>query len=137
MEYLMTYGWALLVIVVVGAALFALGVLNPQSYSSKGCRGLTYFTYQDVRLNTTGFVIDVINGKDTVAITGLRVNGVDATVVVPAANQAGSTRFQISGAVATGAAGTSYTYPIDITYNVINGISGNQDRATCTGVIAA
>jgi len=32
-EYLMTYGWALLVIIIVGAALFALGVLNPATYN--------------------------------------------------------------------------------------------------------
>ena len=30
-EYLATYGWAILVIVVVGLALFALGVLNPRA----------------------------------------------------------------------------------------------------------
>lgn len=32
LEYLMQYGWAILIIVVVGAALYALGVLNPESY---------------------------------------------------------------------------------------------------------
>lgn len=136
MEYLMTYGWALLVIVVVGAALFALGVLNPQSYTQKGCRGLQYFTYQDHRLNTTAFVIDVLNGKDTVAITGLSVNSVAATNVLPSTNQAGSSRFQISGDAITGSAGNSYTYQVDVTYNVVGGIQGNRDRATCTGVIA-
>lgn len=33
MQYLKTYGWALMVIVVIGAALFALGVLNPDTYN--------------------------------------------------------------------------------------------------------
>lgn len=33
LELLMTYGWALLIIVVVGASLYALGVLNPATYS--------------------------------------------------------------------------------------------------------
>ena len=46
MEYLMTYGWALLVIVVVGAALFALGVLNPATYTKSQCAGFGVLQYQ-------------------------------------------------------------------------------------------
>lgn len=34
MDYLMTYGWALLIIVVVGVALYTLGVLNPETYQN-------------------------------------------------------------------------------------------------------
>lgn len=32
LEWLMTYGWALLIIVVVGSALYVLGVFNPATY---------------------------------------------------------------------------------------------------------
>jgi hypothetical protein len=31
-EYLMTYGWAILIIIIVTAALYALGIFNPQTY---------------------------------------------------------------------------------------------------------
>ncbi len=34
LEYLMTYGWALIIIVIVGTALYVLGPLNPETYDS-------------------------------------------------------------------------------------------------------
>jgi len=39
MEYLMTYGWALLIIAVVLAALFQLGVFNPMTFAPKAPPG--------------------------------------------------------------------------------------------------
>ena len=49
MEYLMTYGWAILIIAVVLAALFGLGVFNLSSISPRAppnsCR-----VYRDARL---------------------------------------------------------------------------------------
>lgn len=37
MEYLMTYGWALIILVVVIGVLFSMGVFNPQNYMSEEC----------------------------------------------------------------------------------------------------
>ncbi|MEM3202167.1 MAG: hypothetical protein QXY21_00685, partial [Candidatus Micrarchaeaceae archaeon] len=39
MEYLMTYGWAILIIAVVLGALFSLGVFNPMSFAPKASPG--------------------------------------------------------------------------------------------------
>ena len=39
MEYLMTYGWAILIIAVVLAALFSLGVFNPMTFAPKASPG--------------------------------------------------------------------------------------------------
>ena len=37
MEYLMTYGWAILVIIIVIAVLFYIGVLNPRNVTPTVC----------------------------------------------------------------------------------------------------
>ncbi len=37
MEYLMTYGWALLIIAVVLAAMFQLGIFNPGQFAGQEC----------------------------------------------------------------------------------------------------
>jgi hypothetical protein len=37
MEYLMTYGWALIILVAVLSVLFSMGVFNPQNYMSEEC----------------------------------------------------------------------------------------------------
>ncbi|MBU1135276.1 MAG: hypothetical protein V1693_04530 [Nanoarchaeota archaeon] len=39
MEYLMTYGWAILIVIIVAAALFALGVFNPTAWTGKQATG--------------------------------------------------------------------------------------------------
>jgi hypothetical protein len=143
----MTYGWALLVIVVVGAALFALGVLNPSTYVQKSCRGFSFFTYQDQQLTSTDFTMQILNGAQNTVITNIALMG-DNTAngdlgAITVTNAAGTTitnvgsgeKVTISGAAdpTTKNAGDAYTYTVTITYNVTGGISGNTDVATCSG----
>ena len=40
LENLMTYGWAILIIIIVAAALYAMGVFNPAAWSGKRITGL-------------------------------------------------------------------------------------------------
>ena len=138
MEYLMTYGWALLVIVVVGAALFALGVLNPSTYTQKRCQGFQYFTYQDQKLNTSEFVFDAVNGPRQIQNFAMTVNGIPGTsVVANPASPTGGARFTLTGNFAgLPASGTSYSYVVRISYDVVGGIAGNVDQGTCTGTVA-
>ncbi|MDE1860905.1 MAG: hypothetical protein KGH72_04290 [Candidatus Micrarchaeota archaeon] len=55
MEYLTTYGWMIIVIIVAVTALFALGVFNLQSYSPKASSG-TCFVSRPNGPNTTAFI---------------------------------------------------------------------------------
>lgn len=41
MEYLMTYGWAILIVIIVAAALYALGVFNPATFTGRTATGFT------------------------------------------------------------------------------------------------
>ena len=141
MEYLMTYGWALLIIVVVGAALFALGILNPSTYTQSRCTGFQYFTFQDQKVAVGASTLDMLNGPRDVSVTGLNVNGQAAGVVrvndaiAPQTVSPGS-RFTVNGTYPTGKAiADSYSYPVQVTYNVIGGIQGNTDSGTCTGKV--
>ncbi len=62
MEYLMTYGWAILVIAIVLVALFALGVFNGASFLSTSCVASSgYICSQPAAIPT--------NGATTVTIT--------------------------------------------------------------------
>ena len=55
LEYLMTYGWAILIIVIIGGSLFALGVFNPSSWSSnKRATGFTSVHLSDWKVNMSG-----------------------------------------------------------------------------------
>lgn len=139
MEYLMTYGWALLVIVVAGAALFALGVLNPSTYAQKRCQGFQYFTYQDHQLSTSTFQINLINGPQTISgVDSIMVGtSTDATVTLTPATVPGGTQFTASADISGLAAqNQTYSYDVTITYDVSGGIQNRVDRGTCTGLVA-
>jgi len=163
LEYLMTYGWALLVVVVVGAALYSLGVLNPGTYAKQACTGFTYFNAREFRMDDGGnFTIIVDNGP-------YRINFVNFTIRVPgqawiegpgdgiisggascdpgatigncADSQDGNVgpnerhMLNISNQVATELAGNSGApYTFDIRITYDTvDIPGHQDMATCTG----
>jgi len=69
MEYLMTYGWAILIVIVVVAALYSMGV-----FSTKGgvpCSPcFSKFAYVDYSAATAGNgVLKLTNGPETINIT--------------------------------------------------------------------
>lgn len=134
----MTYGWALLVIVVVGAALFALGVLNPSTYTQSGCRGFQYFVYQDQQLTNSAHTYDLLNGPKDIVLDKITIGGVQSSAMSPSTTVSGGSRFLLTGANNVAAAknvGDPFSYTVVIRYNVTNGIQGSVDTATCTGKV--
>ena len=69
MEYLMTYGWAILIIIVVVAALYAMGVFSVKGgVACSPC--FSYFAYRDYDQSTAGGgTVYLRNGARTVEIT--------------------------------------------------------------------
>ncbi len=67
LEYLMTYGWALLIIVIIAGALYTLDIFNPQPRTGFRVTGLGNFYVGDSKLNTTDFSVDLApqTGKRT------------------------------------------------------------------------
>ena len=62
LEYLMTYGWAILIVIIIGVALYAMGVFNPGSFVSKSHNGLSAFTIIDQKaINATNdtFIVEL------------------------------------------------------------------------------
>jgi len=74
MEYLMTYGWAILIIMVVLAVLFYLGVLNPGGLTPSQCTFPAGFTCVTYKLGATSgkLMLDLGQGTGkTIRITGV------------------------------------------------------------------
>ncbi|MBI2971322.1 MAG: hypothetical protein HYY37_02805 [Candidatus Aenigmarchaeota archaeon] len=145
LEYLMTYGWALLIIVVVGAALYASGVLNPATYTQSRCSGFVYFSFQNQKLlPNNGYLIQVQNGNAEVNITGIKAGIMSASAAPSAVTVDGSTPathiaqaksiiINTTSDVTDRASGDTVTdFDVEITYDIRNGITGIKDSATCT-----
>ena len=84
----MTYGWLLVIIVIAGAALYAMGILSPGTYMKKGCVGFQHIHYKDHLFRAMGengvydvgdndreseFHLRIQNGAGTM----LRIRGID------------------------------------------------------------
>ena len=53
----MTYGWAILIVIIVAAALWALGIFNPSTWTQGGATGFAGFQVSEWRVNSTGVVM--------------------------------------------------------------------------------
>jgi hypothetical protein len=137
LEYLMTYGWALLIIVVVGAALYALGILNPATYTQSRCTGFQYFTYQNQKFSTTDYTIEFLNGNSEVNITSIAVDGTTLTNLTGVSGDfvSPARKITVTGLnPPTKTVGDTFSSVVTITYNTAT-IPGIKDSGTCTGKV--
>lgn len=106
MEYLMTYGWAILIIAVVLGALFSLGVFNSSSLIGTSCVALSGYYCANPVLSTSGVLTLTVGQATGTSYTAATV------YIVPS----GST-FSTSdaNAVISGGLSSGQTAPVSIT----------------------
>ena len=138
LEYLMTYGWAILIIVIVGTVLFALGVFNPAGSTALQVRGLSNFQIDDAKLLPSGNMtlsLGVKTGRTT-SVTNINY-GVQGLSCANTADEAdvsvtpSQTKiFTLSpGIICSLTMGDQLVVPMNITYTV----SGSTISHTDTG----
>lgn len=73
LEYLMTYGWAILIVIIVGAALYALGVFNPGTFTGHKSTGFSATQMEDFKFDDSGNMSLRIGNRygRTINITGV------------------------------------------------------------------
>ena len=106
MEYLMTYGWAILIIAIVLAALFSLGIFSSSSFTGTTCIATSGFICSSPVW--TGGVLHVTLGQST------GTSWSDVTFfVVPSGGSTPTSTSQVANALAANAyiQGTSSTVP--------------------------
>ena len=57
LEYMMTYGWAILIIVIVAVILYSMGIFNPSSSITFTSWKRTYSTSKEKLLSATCFIV--------------------------------------------------------------------------------
>ncbi len=72
LEYMMTYGWAILIIVIVAAVLYAMGVFTPGKSAGNTATGFSGLTVQAFAATTGGIKISFGNSLgNTIKISGV------------------------------------------------------------------
>ena len=138
LEYLITYGWAILVILVVLAVLWYYGIFNPARWAGESVTEGSAFKVVDKNLVSTGILTLTLGNKagTTVNITSLTVTG-DITgtkaltppeTVVAGANIVANYTI-IVGGLSSASVGSFARFTVTIGYDVIGGIPGKTDVA--------
>ncbi len=145
MEYLMTYGWAILIVIIVAAALYALGVFNPATYTGSQATGFPNLgAPREWQFDSASNQLTVILQNQKVG-RQITVNNVSATC--GSGGSAVESSETAAGTVTISAGGTSqftftcdnlnagdpYSYEIVVKY-VPSGLTLEQvDRGRITG----
>jgi len=140
LEYLITYGWAILVILVVLAVLWYYGVFNPAKWSGESVAEGSAFKVVDKQLSTTNLRLifgDKTGSQTTISkveVTGDVVGSVDLSatpVVIPAGGQMNSTSaITVINLAPSAVAGSFYKFTVTTTYQAAGGLTGQKDVAS-------
>ncbi len=133
----MTYGWALVVIVIVIAALIAFNVLTPPTPTT--CTGMStdFGAYIEHKLTSSGTFSLVVVPAKTVTITQITLGGLTLTDLNPTSLTRGTKTTIIGSGGPNGTAGQTYTgKALTITYNTAN-LNGLNVSGTCSGVFTS
>jgi hypothetical protein len=138
----MTYGWALLLIVLVVGALFALGIFDVGSFLGSKASGFSQLSLVGWRIADSGAFTIMLENH---AGTGVNVTGINATLGTDTisystsftmATGAKSSTVAVGTFSSPGSTGDSYTIDLTITY--VDTSTGFQyvDSGTVTGRVS-
>jgi len=141
MEFLMTYGWAILVVLVAIGALAYFGVLNPGKFLPSSCTigpGLACGEFKVTNVATDNTIINVRNGMgkniENISMTLKQASNNDCSGVVTPNNitDGAQQRYEFTCSDAIGAnVGDRFKATLTFTYNA----ASEELRHTMTGDI--
>jgi hypothetical protein len=131
MEFLITYGWAILVVLIVLAALFILGIFNPRVSNTCCSNTCIPFVCSDVKVigTTLSLVLGAtgsFSSGPSIAATGVTINGLSSTqccVVVPG---------QSTCTPGSGPCVISATAPAEMKWTIPSQTAGSKFSGTAT-----
>jgi|SRR3972149_2827072 len=142
LEYLMTYGWAILIVIIVVGALFALGLTKPCRWTGTQIREFADFRVESPKgtAGATGnLAFDLSSLKpQTVNLTAITVSGdLTGSVVSPTlpANQ-GTTAVRYTVTTTSGSLVANDCYAADVTITYSVPTAGGLQSFTSTGRIS-
>jgi hypothetical protein len=163
MEYLMTYGWAILIVIIVAAALYALGVFNPATWTGSRATGFQNIgapasgawklddtpaadQFQIALKNNLPSRINITDVAVTIGATACQTNetvavGGGSDTVVGGGVGSGSvgigSQFTLKAFCDAQTAGSSYTASVEVTYdNLDTGLGGFKETGSLTGTVS-
>jgi hypothetical protein len=144
LDFLMTYGWAIALVVIIAAMLFAMGLFDVSNFVGSKAAGFSGVAVKGWKLDTAGQMSLKLTNQVGQPIT---INAVTVTVGTASANALGSpanvsvgadtsTLNTSATAFGTQAAGSGYTAKVTITYTDLNAGFNYTTSGTLTGKVS-
>ncbi|VVB58767.1 Uncharacterised protein [Candidatus Anstonella stagnisolia] len=142
LDFLMTYGWALLIVVLVVGALFALGIFDIGTFMGNKTSGFTQIGVSGYKLDSSGVLTMKLKN---LAGTNVNITQINATLGVTTISN--TTLFALSNGRESGifsvgnfnasapSSGSSYSIRVNIIYNDTNSGFSYLDSGTLVGKV--
>ena len=139
-EYIVTYGWMVIVLVSIVAVLFYLNVFNPANWmgSNNEITGTTTFSFLDFTIAPSGAVTLYMKSESPyrVNVTGIEIGGTNLTGLSPSPPflmSPGQSRNVTGTSLLSGATGDSF-YNVKISlYYTVDGGGEHTDSGIMSG----
>ena len=141
----MTYGWAIALVVIIAAVLFALGIFDVSNFTGNKAAGFSGVAVQGWNLGATGTMTMKFSNQvgtqiriDAVSIVyGGNSSTLNLGSPLPTLNTGqSSAKFSTAAGFGTQAPGTGYTAKVYINYTDLNAQFPYTTSGTLTGRIA-
>lgn len=142
LDFLMTYGWALLLIVLIVGALFALGIFDIGTFLGSRASGFAQLQPTAWRVADSGALTMILKNN---AGTDININTINATLrtetlnystVTSIANGRESSTITIGTFSNAPSRGSSYSVRVEITYTDVATNFQYLDAGTVTGKVS-
>ena len=139
LDFLMTYGWAIALVVIIAAVLFALGIFDVSNFVGSKAAGFSGVAVKGWKLDTAGsFTMKVSNqvgqpiqiNKVSVTIGSSTVNYTTPAIPLATGQDSGTLTFSNTS---TQIAGSGYTARVSITYTDQSSSFDYTSTGTLTG----
>ncbi len=145
LDFLMTYGWAIALVVIIAAVLFALGIFDVSNFVGSKAAGFSGVAVSGWKFSPTGTLTMKVSNQvgqpisvNSVNATISGVSEVNSVAVTPATLGTGAMSDQISiSGFANSTAGTGYTAKVTIAYIDMNSNFNYTTTGTLTGKVTA
>ncbi len=139
LDFLMTYGWAIVLVVLVAGALFALGVFNTGSFVGSKASGFTQVAVKAWKVTSAGAITMKVQNQVGAPISIRYINAtytnstVSYTTATSLANGDTSNTLTIGTLGTAPSSGASYTLTVKIGYTDTEQSFDYVDAGTLTG----
>jgi hypothetical protein len=141
LEYMMTYGWAILIIVIVAVILYSMGIFNPGASITTASSGFSPFAVSAAVCNTSGLYVafttgGLPNGASSASALSLTVSagtGIGSGSGGPYAGPVSpGTTFTIKATSTCATSGVRFSTSGTLSYSVTTAVGTTTNNATGT-----